>query len=1059
MNAIIAWFAKNSVAANLLMIGTIVIGAMTIGTLKQEVVPMVEVQSAIISVIYPGAAPLEVEQGICLPIERAVQGLSGVDKVNSIAKENIGIVTVEFLDGVNRNNLLNEVKTAVDTIDNFPQDAERPQVKLLDVVGKVMDVVVWGDTDVSELRKATAIVESQLLAHPSITLVTLSNAPDYEISIEVSQEMLNRYHLTISEITAAIKNSSLDIPGGSLFADSGEILLRSNGQAFNADDFSSIVVRNSGGGQSLLLKDIAVIKDGFAESDQVNRFNGKQAVILSVFRVGNQETLMLAEYVREALDKAQKILPAGIELSIKSDETKILNSRLDLMLRNGKAGLLLVLIALGFFLRLRVAMWTTLGIPVSFLGAIILMPLFDVSINLISLFGFIVVLGIVVDDAIVVAENIHEKRRKGMDGLEAAISGAQEMSKPVIFAVLTTITAFIPMLFMPGSMGQFSRNIPLIVIAVLIFSLVESLLILPAHLKHLPSEANEVRDGWWSKVQGAADGIIDFMIDRVYRPTLRWVLPNRYLLLGISIATLISTAAYVSSGRVNFNFFPQIESDDVIIDIQMPLGVPVSQTEAAILRCEDAAKQLQQELFNADGMPIIRTISTAIGAQPTKQKQQTMGGGSGAGETGAHLAEVHLELIGAEYRDISGTEIISQLSAIIGPIAGAESVNYSADLISSPGDVDLRITGDDLDDVLAVSNQLQVDLLKINGVREVSDTHKTGKREIQLELLPQGEALGLNLAMLGRQVRQAYYGSLVQSFQRSSDEVDVYVRLPRVDRETLYSLNNLQITTPNGARVPLSYVAATSQGRGVAEISRYGRQRTVRVQAQINKHQTSPDSVLARLTSESFSALKGSYPEVEISLAGQQEEQQEFIGSLMRTNILALLAIFILLAIPLASYVQPLIIMSAIPFGMIGAVAGHVILGYDLSMFSLIGVVALSGIVINDSLVMIDLINRMRDGGASVKDAVMQSGARRFKAIMLTTLTTFLGLTPLLLEESIQAKFLIPMAISVAFGVVFATLITLLIVPSLYMISEDLRRVFSPSRPKKNALNRDKMQN
>ncbi|HIA38467.1 MAG TPA: efflux RND transporter permease subunit [Planctomycetes bacterium] len=590
-------------------------------------------------------------------------------------------------------------------------------------------------------------------------------------------------------------------------------------------------------------------------------------------------------------------------------------------------------------------------------------------------------------------------------------------------------------------MGQFSRNIPLIVIAVLIFSLVEALLILPAHLKHLPSEVGEVKEGWWNKVQGSADAIIEFMIERMYRPVLNWAMPNRYLLLSISIAVLTSTAAYVNSGRVNFNFFPQIEADDVIVDIRMPLGVPVSQTESAIMRCENAAKQLQSELFTVGGLPIIESITTAIGAQPTKLKQQQMGGGMGASQIGSHLAEVHLELIGAEHREIDGNEVVARLRELIGPIAGAENVSYSADLISSPGDIDLRITGNDLDEVLLVSEQLQTDVLKIAGVLEASDTHKIGKDEIRLELLPQGEALGLSLAMLGRQVRQAYYGSLVQSFQRNTDEVDVYVRLPRADRETLYSLNHLLITTPSGDRVPLSYVASTSQGRGAAEISRFSRQRSVRVQAQIDKSQTSPDSVLAKLTRDSFPQLKKAHPAVDIRLAGQQEEQQEFIGQLMRTNILALIAIFILLAIPLSSYIQPIIIMSAIPFGMIGAIGGHVILGYDLSMFSLIGVVALSGIVINDSLVMIDLINRMREAGSSTKEAVMLSGTRRFRAIMLTTLTTFLGLTPLLLEKSIQAKFLIPMAISVAFGVVFATIITLLIVPSLYMIVEDLRKI------------------
>ncbi|MDP6963574.1 MAG: efflux RND transporter permease subunit, partial [Planctomycetota bacterium] len=896
MKAIIAWFATNSVAANLLMLGTIVMGGMTISTLKQEVVPMVQIQSAVVSVVYPGAAPEEVEQGICLPVEQAVQGLSGVDKVNSVAKENIGVVTIEFLDSIDRNGILNDVKTAVDAIDNFPQDAESPQVKLLDVIGKVMDVVVWGDTSERELRNASAIVENQLLAHPGITLVSMLNAPEFEISIEVDQQQLNRYQLSIEDIANAIRLSSIDIPGGSVYAKSGEILLRSKGQAFNADDFAKIVVRQSPTGQSLVLDDIATINDGFKESDQVNRFNGKLANLISVFRVGNQETLVLADYVREALDNAKQKLPQGIELSIKSDDTKILNSRLDLMLRNGKAGLFLVLIALGFFLRLRVALWTTIGIPIAFLGAILLMPSFDVSINLISLFGFIVVLGIVVDDAIIVAENIHQKRRTGMPGLQAAIEGAQEMSKPVIFAVLTTITAFTPMLFMPGGMGQFSRNIPLIVIAVLIFSLVEALLILPAHLKHLPSEEGEVRSSWWSKVQGVADTFISFLINRLYRPTLYWAMPNRYLILGISIAVLTSTAGYVSSGRVNFNFFPQIEADDVLINIQMPLGVPVEETEAAIMRCETAAKELQQELFTADGSPVIRSITIAIGAQPTKHKQQQMGGGMGSAASGPHLAEVHLELIGAEFRKKKGVEIIKLLRDKVGPIAGAESVNYSADLIASEGDIDLRITGTELEQVLRASEALQAEITKIEGVQEVSDTHQQGKREIKLELLPQGEALGLNLTMVGRQVRQAYFGELVQSFQRNSEEVDVFVRLPRIDRESLFGLNNLLITTPAGAKVPLSYVATTSYGRGAAEISRFSRKRSVRVQAQLDKSVTSPDGVLSKLESSALPSIRDRFPRVDINLAGQQEEQSEFVGQLMYTNVLALLAIFILLA-------------------------------------------------------------------------------------------------------------------------------------------------------------------
>jgi multidrug efflux pump subunit AcrB len=1043
MNNIISWFVKNSIAANLLMGGIIIAGLVISGTLRQEVIPTIKIQSGVISVAYPGAAPSEVEQGICLPIEKVVQGLSGVDEVTSEARENIGIVTVKFLDSVDRNSMLNDVKAAVDSIDNFPIESETPQVKLIDMIVKVMDVVVSGDTSEKELRKAVNIVEQHLLAHPGITLVTLSNAPTQEIAIEVSQENLNRYKLSFQEITAAIQNSSINVPGGSLNENSGELLLRVNQQAYTTEDFSKIPIRNQTNGRSLTLGEIATIKDGFKETNQRNKFNQKPSLALSVFRVGNQEALVLADYVNESLNKAKEILPAGIELSIRSDDTQILKSRLNLMLENGRAGLILVLIALALFLKLRIAAWTAIGIPVAFLGAILLMPSLDVSINLISLFGFILVLGIVVDDAIVVAENIYQKRSEGMPALDAAIRGAQEMAKPVTFAILTTIIAFAPMLMVPGSMGQFSRNIPLIAIAVLIFSLVEALLILPAHLKNLPNEKNTTHNHLWSKIQSSADYLIQFTIKKIYQPVLNWAAPNRYLVVSASLAMLLFTLGYVASGRINFNFFPQIEADDLVVNIEMPLGVPVDDTEKAIQKIEFAALELQNELFNKNGKPIIKTISTSIGTQPFLKKQQQMGGGMGDSQTGGHLAEIHLELLGAENRKITGAEIIQILSKKVGVIAGTEKVNYSADLITTQGDVDLRISGENFEDLIAVSQRIQKDLINIYGVMAVYDTFVEGKREIKIELLPKGEALGLSTALIGRQIRQAYFGSLVQSFQRQGSEVEVYLRLPVETREDLNSLNTYPITTPLGNQIPLSSVAKLEYSQGAAVITRHSRQRALRVQAQINKREISTDSVWKKLKNTSLESIKNDYPQVQINIAGQQEEQQEYISQLIRTSILALLGIFILLAVPLSSYLQPIIIMSAIPFGVIGAIGGHVILGYDLSLFSLIGVVALSGIVVNDSLVMIDLINRQRLKGLNTREAVLKSGVGRFRAITLTTLTTFLGLTPLLLEKSIQAKFLIPMAISVAFGIIFATFITLIIVPSLYLIIEDIRNIKS----------------
>lgn len=1041
MRTIIEWFARNTVAANLLMVAIVIVGLMTITTLKQEVVPEIIVESAMVQVIYPGAAPEEVEEGICMRIEKEVQGLAGVDQVKATAFEGLGMVTVDFLEGENREQMLDDIKAAIDRIDNFPADAEEPQVELVEINNRVMTLAIWGDAGPEDLREAARRVEDALIAQPEISLVKLSNSPEYEISIEISEGAMRRHGLSFDQVTAAVRMASLDLPGGGIKADSGEILLRAKGQAYVGKDFAAIPVLSPASGGRVLLGDIATIRDGFAETDQSNRFNGEPAVMLDIYRVGKQDALDMAGFVDLALEDARQRLPQGIQLTRTGDDTKILRDRLDLMLRNGRAGLLLVLVSLALFLRLRLALWVTLGIPMAMLGAVALLPGFDVSINLISLFGFIVVLGIVVDDAIVVAENIHEHRQRGKSGLQAAVEGASEMSKPVIFAILTTIAAFVPMMLMPGNMGQYSRNIPLVVIATLIFSLVESLLVLPAHLRHLPADGHQKKVSMWSKVQDRVDGGLRFVIDRLYRPTVGFATRWRYATVAASIALFLAIIGYVESGRIRFNFFPVIEADNVVAELQMPLGTPLAVTEANIQRFERAAQELQDELMNAEGKPLILNITTAVGAQPFKEKQQSSGGTKEVSVGGSHLAEVNLELLSAEERAMTGNEILRVWKERTGPIPGAEELSFSSDLMGGGGDVNIQLSGADMASLQAASDQLRERLLTVTGVLNSRDTFVEGKREIQFQLNEEGEALGLRLADLGRQVRQAFYGEKAQSIQRGRDEVDVMVRYPREDREQLATLEQMRLRTMDGREVPLGQVAEATYGRGYSKIDRLDRRRSVSVLADLDKTVTTPDTVLAALRDDGFlDQLVASYPGMQYSLEGKQREQAEFMETMMRLNGLALIAIFVLLAIPLRSYTQPLIIMSAIPFGFIGAVAGHVYLGIDLTIFSLIGIVALSGIVVNDSLVMMDLMNREREQGYSIGQVVVDAGTKRFRAIMLTTMTTFLGLTPLLLEKSLQARFLIPMAVSVAFGVLFATIITLILVPSLYLILEDIHR-------------------
>ncbi|MAW61759.1 MAG: acriflavin resistance protein [Planctomycetes bacterium] len=1041
MHGALAWFVRNPVAANVLMVAVVLVGAFTVSDLRQEVVPTIQQDMVSVAVRYPGASPEEVEEAICMRIEEAVQGLSGVERITAQANENFGTVSIEYLESTDPQRFLDDVKSEIDRIDTFPDEAEEPTVNLVEINQQVLEVAVWGGEDLKGLRRLAEEVRAGLQQQPAITQVELSNAPPFEIAIEVSEQTLRAYGLSFDEVARAIRTASLDLPGGSLRTRGGEILVRSKGQAYDSFDFAALPLRTEADGTRLLLGDIARIVDDFEETDQASRFNGAPAVMMRVYRVGEQNALELAAQARAYVEAKQAELPEGLHLDIFADESRWLKERTGLMLKNGQQGLLLVLLALSLFLRLRLAAWVTVGIPIALLGSAALMPSLGVSINLISLMAFITVLGIVVDDAIVVAENIHRHRQMGKDGETAAVEGTQEVSVPVVFAVLTTMVAFLPMLFMPGSMGQFSRNIPLIVIACLIFSLVESLLILPSHLRHLPRENGKTKKGIWARVQDGVNRLLELFIDRVYAPSLRIATEWRYATLALALTILVLTGAYASSGRIKFNFFPAIEADNVAVELTMPLGTPLAVTEEAITGFEEAARQLQAELLNESGKPLITNIATATGGQPYREKQSSSTGGVTERFAGAHLAEVNLELLSAEERALSSTEIALLWQERAGTVPGAEEVVFNSDLLGGGGDIDLRLSGPDLEQLRLAAEDLRGALLEIGGVLSAQDSYREGKREWKLAITPQGEALGLSLADLARQVRQALYGEEVQSIQRGRDEVDVMLRYPAADRARLASLEDMRIRTAEGSELPFLEVARIERGRGFSTVDRTDRQRSLRVTADIDPQLTTPDQVTDALLAGPMQEILARYPGLEYGFEGRQKEQGDFMGRLIKLNLLALLAIYTLLAIPLRSYLQPLIIMMAIPFGLVGAVWGHALLGVDLAIMSVIGIAALGGVVINDSLVMIDFVNRLRSQGTSLHDAVMQAGGRRFRPILLTTVTTFLGLTPLLLERSLQAQFLIPMAISLAYGVLFATFITLILVPSTYLILEDLQRL------------------
>ena len=1056
MSAIIEWFARNHVAANLLMALLVVGGLFTLPVIKQEVFPEIQLPVLSISVEYPGASPKEVEAGICVRIEQAIQGLQGVKTLRSTASEGHGSVTVELFAGEDVRRRMDEIRARVDAIEALPKESKTPLIQQADVRFAILDVAVAGDVDEWTLKRLGERARDDIAALPGISDAELVATRPYEISIEVSEDALRRFGITFDEVVRAVQRSSLDLPGGSLNTQSGEILLRTVGQAYHGSEFEEILILSRPDGTRLTLDDVATVVDGFEEGEKRAHFDGLPAVIVQVYRVGSQSALEISATVREYLARVQPTLPEGVHFTITQDDSRFLRERIDTLLRNAWTGFLLVLGVLALFLRLRLALWVSLGVPLSFLGALWLLPTLDVSINLISLMAFIVVLGIVVDDAIIVGENIHAQQRKAKDPLKGAILGATGVSTPVIFGVLTTIAAFAPMLFVPGPMGRIARVLPLVVCVCLVFSLIESLCVLPSHLAHGSGDRPPTRwlsMRWFRFQDGIARGLTRF-IEQRYRPALERCLEWRYLTISAGIALMLVTAGTLGGGWLRFVFQPEVEGDVMVAYVTMPLGTPDAVTQDAVDQLARAARRVQSEFepagaspadsgFDSSGEPLQQSvfahILTTVGQQPYKMKQATGPAAFAQAQgTGSHLGEVQVEVVSSEHREVSVAELTRRWRAASGAVIGAEELSFTSSIMSAGASLQIEFSGTDLDELRNASEWMKERIASYPGIIDMTDSFRGGKQEIALEILPGAEALGLSLHDLGRQVRQAFYGQEAQRIQRGRDDVRVMVRYPASERESLADLHNMRIRSADGSAVPFGAVARATVGEGFASIRRVDRRRVVSITAGVDDTVANANEILADLKAEVLPEFAALYPSVRFSFEGEQREQGEFLDSLARGWLIALFVIYALLAVPLRSYAQPLIIMFAIPFGLVGAVWGHLIMGHDFSMFSLVGLVALSGVVVNDSLVLIDCVNQRRRSACNLRDALVQAGTIRFRAIMLTSLTTFAGLTPLMMETSVQARMLIPMGISLAFGVIAATGITLVLVPAAYLILEDV---------------------
>ncbi|MCB2191527.1 MAG: efflux RND transporter permease subunit [Deltaproteobacteria bacterium] len=1039
MKRIIAWFAENHVAANLLMIFFILAGTVTALTMKLEVFPETSLDTITITVEYRGASPSEVEEGVIQKIEENISGLAGIRRIDSKAVEGYATIIIEVIKGWNLQKLLDEIKSEVDRITTLPEEAEKPVIRETTRRTQVLWVALYGDAPEASLKAIAQRLKDDITTLPDVTVADLFGVRDSEIHIEVSEQTLRRYNLTLKSVANAVTQASLDLPGGSVKTQGGEILVRAKGRKYLAKEYHDIPVITKPDGSKVTLGQIAKISEGFQDDQELSaRFNGKPAALIQVYRVADQNALDVASEVKSYVEKVAPELPAGIKVDFFSDRSKILKSRIELLVRNMIQGLILVVLVLGLFLSARLSFWVTLGIPISFLAGIWFLPFADVSINMISLFAFIMVLGIVVDDAIVVGEQVFTLREEGMEPMKASVEGTTLIGKPVIFSVLTTVAAFMPLMMGTGMMGKIMRNVPVVVIAVLIASLIESLFILPSHLSR--SKVKRVKNGdekWSAR-------LLKRFIRGPYYKALDLCLRWRYATLAMGIAVLFIAIGMLMGGFIKFTLFPVVEGDLLTAKLELPAGAPPEQTIKVVDKLEKSVVKVldNEDQKRSEGSEPLHKYTVSLIGVSTGGRH---GGGSST-STGGNLATVFVELLEGEKRNMSTKQIVADWREETGQVPEAESLTFTGELFSAGNPIEVHLSAPNEQELITASDELKAKLATYTGVFDIADSFIPGKWEMQLKLKPAGRSLGLTLQDLAQQVRYAFYGAEALRLQRDQDEVRVLVRYPEQERRTLSDVHQMRIRTATGKEVPFNQVAEVTMTRGYTSVDRANRRRVIKVTADVNPDQANASELRAWLEKSVLPEMITKYKGLRYAMEGAGREERESLSDVLQGFIMALFLIYALLAIPFRSFSQPFIVMAAIPFGLVGALAGHFIMGLGTSLLSLFGMVGLTGVVVNDSLVLIDAANRLRNAGLTPGEAIRQAGPMRFRAIILTSLTTFGGLAPIIFERSLQAQFLIPMAVSLGFGVLFATGITLLLIPCGYLVLDDIHRIIDRIR-------------
>jgi multidrug efflux pump subunit AcrB len=1020
VNHIVAWFVRNPIAANLMMLLIIVGGVQTIPTIEKQFFPERELNKIEVVVVYPGAGPAEVEQQIAMRIEEAVDDLDGIDELYSSSREGSGRVVIDVETHYDSQRLLNNVKSRVDAINTFPVAAERPRVTEITWKSRIISLAIAGDIGEAPLKELAEQVREELTSLPNVSQVELRGPRDYELSIEVSEFDLRRYGLTFDDVARAVRGSSLNMPAGKIRADSGDIQLQTRAQGYVAADFENIVVLRRVDGTQILLKDVAVVIDGFAETDAISRFNDKPSYAMDVYVTTKPDLLKTTNQVLDYVERKKQMLPAGIELEAWRDMSIAFKGRVTTLVNNGLGGLLLVFGVLMLFLRPMLAFWACVGIAVAFLGAMWALPATGAGLNMITLFAFVLILGIIVDDAIIVSESIYTHQQKSGNTIEGAIAGTQRVVKPVWFAVISTMAFFVSFFFLPDEHTP-PINIAKVVVLALVFSLIESMFILPSHLAHMREEKTS-RFAIFRKLESIRSRFGNALLwfaENKYRPFLQACMAWRGLTVASFFMCLFIFIAIFAGGWMKTSFFPVVPADYMVTNVYLPEGVAFKEVSAVMNKVENAAEQLKARYANEGYPDMIGNVEA-----------------SSYGNT----VRVSVALESSEDRPVEARVLKQQWQELIGALPQAEEFETLFTIIPVGKAIELLVTAYSVDDLQIVARELREELSRYPGIFNVRDTVENPRPEIELSLKPQAETLNLTLADLANQVRRGFYGEEVQRIPRLREDVKVMVRYPYDERISEDFLRDMRIRTPSGIEVPFETVAELKYVPSYREIERKNRKRMATVSAELQPGYSSAEEIVMAVKANKVGELLERIPGLTIQTEGEEQDRTEFQSAIKKLLGLAMLFVFGMMAIAFRSYWQPLLVLSAVPFGLVGAIIGHMVMGLEISMLSMIGFVAAAGVVVNDNLVLLDRVNTLRAEGQDLQSALLQGAQDRFRAITLTSITTFIGLTPIMLETSVQSGFLKPMVASLAFGVVMATFVTLLFVPVMYLTGSNIKR-------------------